>query len=265
MIQSQILKNVEIFLYSIKNTNKKNLKSIKYIFKVENFIKIFTKFNFIKNRMEHSGNIFNLYFLICNSCFLLYTFIYLKKDSILGINYFNNAITLKNLQILSKKLISINFKNLYTKEKNLKIIKKLKKNSVKKLSMLNQLINKSIFILIQIKFNYQLSIFSFGFRSNTSCHTTLQIIHVYSYKIFGFIQFNFTNFVKKIHCKFIMQEIDSQIYDQKLLFLINQVLNLKYLSFYNFVNNNLNRKKTVFQTPNLNFLFFNIFFNRLDF
>jgi hypothetical protein len=62
-----------------------------------------------------------------------------------------------------------------------------------------------------------------------------------------------------------MQEIDSQIYDQKLLFLINQVLNLKYLSFYNFVNNNLNRKKTVFQTPNLNFLFFNIFFNRLDF
>jgi hypothetical protein len=265
MIQSQIFKNIEIFLFSIKNKTKKNLKSLKHTFKVENIIKILINFNFIKNRMEHSGNIFNLYFILCHPCFLLYIFFYLKKDFIFGTNHFFSAITLKNLQIIAKKLTYIYFQNKYHKKINLKIIKSLKKNSITMLFSFKQLLNKSIFLLIQTKFNHQLGFFSFGFRSNTSCHTTLNSIQIYSHKIFGYTKFDFLNFFRQIHCKFLMQEIDGQIYDQKLLFILNKMVNLKSLNFYNFMHNDLDKKEIVYQTPNINFLLFNIFFNRLDF
>jgi hypothetical protein len=270
MIQSQIFKNMEIFLFFVKNKTKKNLKSLKYTFKVENIMKILINFNFIKNRMEHSGNIFNLYFILCHPCFLLYVFFYLKKDFIFGTTRFINTITLKNLQILSKKLIYIYFQNKYTKKINLKIIKKVRKNNIKMLFSLKQLLNKSIFLLIQIKFNHQLSFFSYGFRSNTSCHTVLNSIQVYSHNIngkfsFGYLKFDFLNFFRQIHCKFLMQEIDGQIYDQKLLLLLNKMISLKSLNFYNYINNNLDKKEVIFQTPNIDFLLFNIFFNRLDF
>jgi hypothetical protein len=132
MTQFQIINNVKNFLCSFLNKIPKNSENIRNIFKVESFTNIVIKFNYTKKRMEHSGNINNLYEILSNPCFLLLTYFYIKKDFTTGIITNNgNNITLKSLQILSRKL-------LLSRYNNSTLIKIQKQNSLKNAKILNK-------------------------------------------------------------------------------------------------------------------------------
>jgi hypothetical protein len=164
----------------MKNKIKKASVKMQSIYSLQNFYAMFINLNYVlKTQINQGYNEDNLFYLLCDPCYLVYSFVQLKinKKISSGIDFVPiQNVTLGAILNLSKKIRN----KKYNPAPMRKIYIPKSNGQMRPLSIascLDKILQKGILIILQQIFEPIFQNVSHGYRPHRSCHTALHSIY----------------------------------------------------------------------------------------